>query len=250
MTDPAAPSPLPPPLARRARAVVLVHGAWVGEWCWAPLLPWLERSGRPVHAVSLTGHGARRHQSAPTVTLDDHVADLVGVFDAHDLVDATVVAHSYGGRVATKACQELADRVARIVYLDAHAPLLDGAAAPSTHLPAVVDGMVPVGPFPPDPAVFGPDGVTWFLERAVPQSASTLSAPFHVDLPDAIERCYVFATGVPESPFTRYAEAAAARPDWEYHELPGDHWLMASHPREIAAIALGDGRVPSDEAPT
>ncbi len=52
---------LPPPIARRERAIVLVHGAWVGEWSFTPILPLLEASGRPVHLVSLTGHGSRRH---------------------------------------------------------------------------------------------------------------------------------------------------------------------------------------------
>ena len=46
--------PLPPPIGRRDRAIVLVHGAWVGEWSWTPILPLLTASGRPVVNVSLT----------------------------------------------------------------------------------------------------------------------------------------------------------------------------------------------------
>ena len=33
---------LPPPLERRRKAIVLVHGAWAGEWSWTPLIPLLE----------------------------------------------------------------------------------------------------------------------------------------------------------------------------------------------------------------
>ena len=42
------------------------------------------------------------------MTLGDHVADVVAVFHEHDLVDATLVGHSYGGRVITKAWPEVA----------------------------------------------------------------------------------------------------------------------------------------------
>ena len=71
---------------------MLVHGAWVGEWSWEPLIPRL--TGRRTIAVSLTGHGTRRHHGGPHVTLQDHVDDLVAVFDTHDLMSATLVAHS------------------------------------------------------------------------------------------------------------------------------------------------------------
>ena len=38
-------------------------------------------------------------------------------------IDATLVGHSYGGRVITKAWPQVATSVRRMIYLDAHAPL-------------------------------------------------------------------------------------------------------------------------------
>ena len=157
---------LPPPLAQRREAIVLVHGAWVGEWSWSPLLPLLAASGRSVHAVSLTGHGVRRRELGPHITLEDHVADVVAVVETFDLVDITLVGHSYGGRVINLAYNEIPDRVARMVFLDAHAPLApDTGQTPQRLAEAQInDGMLPFQGYDPDPAeVGGPEGVAWFM---------------------------------------------------------------------------------------
>lgn len=240
MTIPVA-AALPPPIERRRRAIVLVHGAWVGEWSFAPLLPHLEAAGRPVHTVSLTGHGARRHESGPHVTLDTHVADVVGLIEVLDLVDVTLVGHSYGGRVLTAAYPRIADRVSGLVFLDAHAPLAPdtGQSAERLAKAEANGGMLPFELYDPDPAeVGGPEGVAWFMARVMPQSFATFSAPLGPPLPDAVPKTYVFATKDLPSRFERYASAAREHPAWDYAELPGSHWLMFSHPAEVADIIL------------
>ncbi len=148
---------LPPPLAERDRAIVLVHGAWLGEWCWSPVLPLLRASGRPVINVSLTGHGARRHQSGPHITLGDHADDIVSAIESADAVNITLVAHSYGGRPATQAASRIADRLRSIVYVDAHAPLAANTGA-SDERQALADqhgGMLPYTGYDPDPDLLG-----------------------------------------------------------------------------------------------
>lgn len=233
---------LPPGQERRERAIVLVHGAWVGEWSWIPVLPLLEASGRPVHAVSLTGHGARSHESGPHVTQADHVADVVGLVRTLDLYDITLVGHSYGGRVITAVAHEIADRIERLVYLDAHAPTApDAGQSPERIAEAAASGgMLAFGEsYDPDPAEMGgEEGVAWFRERVMPQSFATLATPMR-SLPDGIARTYVFATGYTPTRFAAYARAAREDPAWDYTELPGSHWLMFSHPQEVADIVLG-----------
>ncbi len=232
---------LPPQPDRRRRAIVLVHGAWVGEWSWEPVLPLLAASGRPVHAVSLTGHGTRRHQAGPHVTLADHVADVAGVIETHDLYDVTLVGHSYGGRVITAAYPQLVDRIARLVYLDAHAPLApdSGQSPERVAEAAATGGMIGFSEYDPDPAeVGGAEGVAWFMERVVPQSFATFTTPMVGLLPDELAKSYVLATGYEPSRFTQYAAAAAGDRHWDYHELDGSHWLMFSHPRRVADIIL------------
>lgn len=229
-------------LGPRSGAVVLVHGAWVGDWCWGPLLPHLCAAGHDVHAIALRGHGSRSSESGPHITLADHVTDLVGHIEAWDLVDVVLVAHSYGGRVATRALPLLADRVAHVVYLDAHAPVTDLAddepapSGPPTEA-AAADGMIRFGEFPPDAAEFGgSDAVEWFLERVVAQSAATLREPWRAAIPGHVRRTYVHATGSGPSRFAPYADSARADPAWRYVELTCSHWLMVARPAEVAAI--------------
>lgn len=191
--------------------------------------------------MSLTGHGSRRHESGPHITLDTHVADVIGVIETHDLTDITLVGHSYGGRVVTAAHPALADRIERLVYLDGHAPLAPdtGQTAERIAQAEAGGGMLPFEGYDPDPAeVGGPAGVAWFMDRVMPQSFATFASPLGPPLPDDVDKTYVYATKDQPSRFTRYAEAAAAHPAWRYVELPGSHWLMFSHPREVAEIIL------------
>ena len=234
---------LPPPSQRRDRAIVLVHGAWVGEWSWSPILPLLEASGRPVVNVSLTGHGMRSHQSGPHITLDGHVADVVGAIETLDLERVTLVGHSYGGRVISAVAHRIPGRLERLVYLDAHAPSgPDSGQTPERiAIAAEHGGMLPFSGYDPDPETFGgAEGVRWFLERVRPQSFATFMEPLPDGLPDGVARTYVFATGYSPTRFAGYAAGASADPTWEYVELDGSHWLMFTHPEQVARIALGD----------
>ena len=233
---------LPPDLARRRHAIVLVHGAWVGEWSWAPILPLLESSGRPVHALSLSGHGVRSHLSSPSIGLDDHVDDVVTHVETYDLTDITLVGHSYGGRVITAAHARLANRVARMVYIDAHAPTAPDAGQSPERIAAAdaAGGFLPFTGYDPDPAdVGGAAGMAWFLDRVRPQSFKTFCVPMTDTLPKSLPKAYVFCSGYGPSRFAHYAAGAEAAPDWEYHDLDTDHWPMFNRAADVAEIILG-----------
>lgn len=221
---------------------MLVHGAWVGEWSWTPVVPRLSESGRAVHAVSLTGHGVRSHRSSPDITLADHVDDLVTHVETHDLVDIVLVGHSYGGRVITAAFDRLRDRIARMVFVDAHAPLApDSGQSPERIAEAELNGgfLVFSGYDPRPDDVGGEDGLAWFLARVRPQSFKTFGVPIAGRLPESLAKAYVFCTGYGPSRFADYAAAARTADDWEYHELDTDHWPMFGRPRELADIIVG-----------
>jgi pimeloyl-ACP methyl ester carboxylesterase len=216
--------------------IVLVHGAWVGEWCWDPILPLLATSGRPVYRVSLTGHGARSGGSGPHVTLAHHVGDVVAVFEANGISNATLVAHSYGGRVITKAWPELRSRIRQMIYLDAHAPV--GPEQPDDTYEEG-EGMIPFSEFVPGPEVFATQTTAAaFYERLMPQSTAALREPYRVDLPADLDKTFVHASKESSPRFRHYAEAARSDPSWHYVEIPGAHWLMYTNPREVAAVIL------------
>ncbi|MDL9978476.1 alpha/beta fold hydrolase [Microbacterium sp. ASV49] len=97
-------------------AVLLVHGAWHGSWCWDAVRPLLESSGRAIHTVDL-----------PTVHAEDKTSrgvadDAVVVREAIEAIDGpvVVVAHSYGGIPASVAAADQPS-VRHIVYVTAFA---------------------------------------------------------------------------------------------------------------------------------
>jgi hypothetical protein len=143
--------------------------------------------------------------------------------------------------VITPVYHRLADRIARMVFLDAHAPLAPdtGQTAERIAEAEANGGMLPFEGYDPDPAeVGGAQGVAWFVDRVMPQSFATFSEPLGPPLPDGLPKTYVFASGYSPTRFAQYAAAAAADPAWEYIALPASHWLMFSHPAEVAEIIL------------
>jgi pimeloyl-ACP methyl ester carboxylesterase len=125
----------PPPL-------LFVHGFWFGSWCWSEVLARVTAAGHVAHAVDMAGHGlrARRPRSLATRPFDPDemaaepspVAD-VGLDQAGELLvsqirrlgrgrPVTVVAHSMGGAVLTRAVQEVPELVAHAVYLTGFMP--------------------------------------------------------------------------------------------------------------------------------
>src|SRR5271166_4434101 len=104
------------------KTFVLVHGAWHGGWCWRRVSDLLENQGHKVFAPTMTGLGERSHLMSKDVVLDTHIADIVNVIKWEDLAGICLVAHSYAGWPVSGAIEEIGDRVASIVFLDAFVP--------------------------------------------------------------------------------------------------------------------------------
>src|SRR4051794_29851500 len=101
---------------------VLVHGGGHGGWCYQRVARLLRADGHEVYAPTLTGLGERSNLLSPAIDLDLHVRDVTAVLHFEDLRDVILVGHSYGGMVITGAADRAADRVGRVVYLDAANP--------------------------------------------------------------------------------------------------------------------------------
>lgn len=86
------------------KAVVLVHGAWHGPWCWATVTQRLDAAGVPHAEVELPFTG--------------HSDDIAATRTALDSIDGTkvLVGHSYGGLVISGAGDGRSD-LAHLVYL-------------------------------------------------------------------------------------------------------------------------------------
>ena len=156
---------------------VLVHGGGHGGWCYQKVARILQAAGHVVYTPTLTGLGERSHLLRPGIDLDLHIRDVVAVLDFEDLRDVILVGHSYGGMVITGVADRAADRIGRLVYLDAANPvngqsLLDvagpmiEATRPSGQ---VVDGVELVLLPSPDAGRFygvtDDDDVAWMADR-------------------------------------------------------------------------------------
>jgi pimeloyl-ACP methyl ester carboxylesterase len=97
--------------------VVLVHGGWHGSWCWAQVVPLLDRRGISVRTIDLPSIDADPDDRS---TLSGDAAAVAALLD--DLqAPALLCGHSYGGMVITQAAASRQD-VARLVYLCAFMP--------------------------------------------------------------------------------------------------------------------------------
>jgi pimeloyl-ACP methyl ester carboxylesterase len=100
---------------------VLVHGAWHGAWCWDELVPELEARGHRALAIDLPGMG-RDETPSDQVTLESCAARVAEAVTSLE-PGVWLVGHSMGGRSITQAAEQVADRLAALVYVTAVLPL-------------------------------------------------------------------------------------------------------------------------------
>jgi pimeloyl-ACP methyl ester carboxylesterase len=156
---------------------VLVHGGGHGGWCYQRVARMLRSAGHEVHAPSLTGLAERSHLLGTHVDLDLHIQDIVALLRYEDLKDVILVGHSYGGMVITGVADRAADRIGRVVYLDAATPV-NGQSLVDVAGP-IIEAVRPYGqtvdgvelvllPGPGAGTLYGvtdPDDLSWMEER-------------------------------------------------------------------------------------
>ncbi|MFQ5660093.1 MAG: alpha/beta fold hydrolase [Gammaproteobacteria bacterium] len=227
---------------------VLVHGLGLGGWCWKRVSTGLREQGHTVLTPTLTGLGERSHLATPDINLDTHITDVINVLKWEDLHDVILVGHSYGGAVVTGAADREADRIKKLVYLDAFV-LQDGQSVMDLQTPERIeymrkkvdkegDGWL-LQPNPP--AYYGvtdPDDQKWMGEFSVGTPFATLLQRISLIYNSAppYPRAYIWASGFTPSPFVETAEKCRNDPDWEYREIPSDHMAMLSHADELVDV--------------
>nr|MDT0660547.1 alpha/beta fold hydrolase [Micromonospora sp. DSM 115978] len=100
-----------------ARPFLLVHGLSANARVWDEVAIHLARTGHPVYAVDLRGHG---ESSTPEDGYDlaTAAADVAAVAAQMGLADAVVVGHSLGGTVALRLAVERPELVAGLALVD------------------------------------------------------------------------------------------------------------------------------------
>src|SRR5260370_8865753 len=102
---------------------VLIHGAYQGGWVWKPVAGRLRAAGHLVHAPTLDGCAERHHLVRHGITVATHAQEEARLLFYEDLRDVVLVGTSAGGMVVCKAAELAAERIARLVFVDALALL-------------------------------------------------------------------------------------------------------------------------------
>lgn len=125
--------------------LLFLHGYWHGSWCWSEVVARVTAAGRRAVAVDMAGHGLHARRPAclsqrpfapDAVATEPSPVAGVGLDEAAELLIAqirqvgrgapvTVVAHSMGGTVLTRAAQQVPELVGHMVYLTAFMPATD-----------------------------------------------------------------------------------------------------------------------------
>ncbi|HKU98911.1 MAG TPA: alpha/beta hydrolase [Vineibacter sp.] len=139
------------------RTYVLVHGAWHNALHWQPVATRLSALGHRVVAVDLPAHGlnarfpdayiagngaslAAEVSPARGITLEDAAQAVVTMLRALGDRKSVLVGHSVGGAVITRTAELAPERIDRLVYLTAFAPIGLGSPAAYGALPEARTG--------------------------------------------------------------------------------------------------------------
>jgi pimeloyl-ACP methyl ester carboxylesterase len=229
------------------KTFVLVHGAWHGGWCWRRVSDLLESKGHKVLAPTMTGLGERSHLMSKDIVLDTHIADIVNVILWEDLKGICLVAHSYGGWPVSGALEQVLDRVAAVVFVDAFLPedgqkSLDVASDFSRKgtLEAIAKGEISRPPPKAETFHVNEKDRAWIDAKLTPQPVGVALQP--IKLTGAREKvakkAYIRAPVYPQPAFDRYYSAKRADASWRTYEVDGGHDVMVDRPARLVEILL------------
>jgi pimeloyl-ACP methyl ester carboxylesterase len=217
--------------------IVIVPAAFHGGWRWKEVRAALQAAGHEVYALTLTGLGERSHLATPEVDLDTHIQDVVNVLEYEDLRDVVMIGHSYSGVVLTAVADRAADRLARLIYVDAALPrdgeCLFDALSPQMRATWVERARLEgegwrVPPWPP----FGWPAVPMLLNPC--QQPLRLTATGGRTVPGAYVHCTAKAG---RDDFARSADRARER-GWPVYELATGHSPVDSAVERTALVDL------------
>jgi pimeloyl-ACP methyl ester carboxylesterase len=223
---------------------VLIHGAYQGGWIWKLVAERLRAAGHTVFTPTLDGCGERAPQLRAGITTETHGAEIAGLLHFHDLSNIVLVGTSNGGMVMACAAEQVRERIARIVFVDALA-LLDGEKVRDVVTrPAEINTPIGLGPSREEAAArmfddLPPSLRDWAAERVTLHPLATFTQP--VKLPrfwqqdwDASVLYCTRAANPGEAHIRRCADKLKA----PLRTLDTGHYPMLSAPDALTEIIL------------
>ena len=230
---------------------VLVHGGGHGGWCYQRVARILRAAGHEVYTPTLTGLGERAHLLDHRVDLNRHIDDVVAVLHFEDLRDVILVGHSYGGMVITGIADRAADRVGKLVYLDAANPVngqsLVDVSGPIIEavrpMGTVVDGMeLVLLPGPDAGLLYGvtdPADLAWMADRLTGHPWVCFEQRLELTNENALWAIPQYHVVCTSTLATRDPELMArARAEGRLWDIDTGHDLMLTEPERTADALL------------
>lgn len=104
---------------KRYPTYILIHGAWADESAWGFVRNELAKKANVVVA-NLPAHGVEM-TAANKVSLADYVKYVSGLVNAQP-GKVILVAHSFGGIIASQVAENLSNKIDKIIYVSAYLP--------------------------------------------------------------------------------------------------------------------------------
>ncbi|MDB5530432.1 MAG: Salicylate esterase [Devosia sp.] len=213
---------------------VVAHGAWTGGWSWQRVVDRLQAHGHRMLVPTLTGLCERSHLAGSEVNLDTHIADIVNEITWKDLHGIVLVGHSYGGIVAMGVAEQVADRIASFVFIEALV-LADGQSFADLAPGWELEGLLTEAP-PSAPGEYKNDADRlWVDSKSTPQPTATITQKLRIT--DAFQRIanktFIVAK---HGGFEETANRFRSDPTWTVREIASGHDVPIDAPDELTAM--------------
>jgi len=229
---------------------LLVHGAWMGAWCWDKVILHLQNAGHKVVAQDLPSHGQDQTPIAE-ISLQAYTERIISLLDA-SAEPVVLVAHSVGGIVISQVAEARPDKIKSLVYLTAYL-LPDGQSILSSsdsdsQIPTIIEIRQAEGVAALNaegmPAVFFDDcsqeDIDLALSHLRPDSLAPLATPVAVTEANfgRVPRFYIECLQDRVISPTKQREMYTGLPCQKVVSLNSSHSAFLSRPAELAEHLL------------
>lgn len=218
------------------KTFVLVHGAWHGGWCWSRVNDRLAAKGHRIYTPTLTGVADRSHLLSESINLSTHITDIVNLIRWEEINDIVLCGHSYGGMVVTGVADQMPERIAALVYLDAYVP--ESGQSMRDLRPRDTPAGLTLPPISAEVFRVNERDRQWVDRLCTPHPVACITEKLALTGAHCAvgRKVYIRAANFLSPAFERVYESARSDPAWIAHELPCGHDVMVDMPDELAEI--------------
>jgi len=224
-----------PSSSSRPKTFVLVHGAWVGGWCWAHVARGLRAMGHNVTTPTCPGVGELRHLLTADINLSSYITTIENHIISEGLQDVVLVGSGFSGVVISGVADRIPQALSYLVFLDAMV-LESGRsvfeAQPASVTNKRIEEVKRVGNGiaipPPALASFGikdPAMKKWVAERISSQPVGTYTEKLILKNPigNGVPKTYIDCNATEFPPLAAVKKALRSQPSWEVRTLATHH---------------------------